>query len=57
MLVVQHAKGCNHGELGAVAGSCLFTEDGQAVAQVYLVVNILSTKSRNSLILYYLCTS
>ena len=37
MLVVQHAKGCNHGELGAVAGSCLFTEDGQAVAQVHFV--------------------
>ena len=37
MLVVQHAKGCNHGELGAVAGRCLFTEDGHAVAQVHFV--------------------
>ena len=37
MLVVQHAKGCNHGELGAVAGRWLFTEDGHAVAQVHFV--------------------
>ena len=37
MLVVQHAKGCYHGELGAVAGSCLFAEDGHAVAQVHFV--------------------